>query len=85
MVAPNKPEPGVSRLIKPDDMYWEEVERARQLPISEKVFAGIDLFELACEFTLSGIRAENPDAGEDQILDLLRQRLALARRLEGGE
>ncbi len=71
--------------VKPltaDDLYREEVRRARSMSLGQKVFAGIELFDMACEFAKSGIRAQHPEANEAQVLELLRDRLALARRLE---
>ncbi len=70
------------RRMTADELYTEEVHRARRMPLGEKVFAGIELFDLACEFTKSGIRVQHPEADEARVLELLRDRLALARRLE---
>ena len=71
--------------LGPDDLYMEDVRRARNTPIARKIFAGIELFDLACAFTKAGIRADHPDADEARVLELLRDRLALGRRLENGE
>lgn len=68
--------------LSADDLFAEEVRRARMQPVAEKVFLGIELFDYACEVTQSGIRMQHPDADEDRVLDILRERLALARRLE---
>jgi hypothetical protein len=65
-----------------DALYREEVLRARRMKPGDKLFAGADLFDYACEITKSGIRHQHPDADEQQVLALLRDRLALARRLE---
>ena len=64
-----------------DDMYRERVLRARKTPIEQKILAGAELFESACQVTCAGIRHENPGADEARVQDLLRDRLALARRL----
>lgn len=56
--------------------------RARQEPMEEKLVAGIELFDLACEFARAGIRMENPDADDATVEDMLRRRLAIARELE---
>jgi hypothetical protein len=64
-----------------DDIYRERVLRARRTPIEQKVLAGAELFEFACQITCAGIRQENPGADEARVQALLRDRLALARRL----
>jgi hypothetical protein len=65
-----------------DSIYLEKVVRARRTPPEEKFLDGPRLFEMACEFTKSGIRAQNPEADEFEVLEILRRRLALRRRLE---
>jgi hypothetical protein len=65
-----------------DDIYRERVLRARRTPIEEKVRAGAELFESACQVTCAGIRHQNPGIDEAQVQGILRERLALARRLE---
>ena len=71
--------------LGPDELYMEEVRRARGMPIVRKAFVGIELFDLACTFAKAGIRAQHPDADEKRVLEILRGRLALGRRLENGE
>ena len=65
-----------------DALYREEVAAARRLTPSEKFLAGLRLFDYACRVTLAGIRRQHPDASEDRLHEILRERLALARRLE---
>lgn len=65
-----------------DSIYREKVLRARSMKPVDKLFAGADLFDFACEITKSGIRHQNPQADEKQVLAILLERLALARRLE---
>jgi hypothetical protein len=64
-----------------DDIYRERVLRARRTPIEQKILAGPELFDFACQITRAGIRDQNPGADEAQVEALLRERLALARRL----
>jgi hypothetical protein len=64
-----------------DEIYKERVLRARRTPIEQKILAGAELFEHACQVTCAGIRLENPGADEAVVQALLRDRLALARRL----
>jgi hypothetical protein len=65
-----------------DAIYREKVLRARAEPLAEKLLAGPRLFSMATEWTKAGIRAQNPDADEARVLEILRQRIALKRRLE---
>jgi len=65
-----------------DELYRERILRARQMTPEEKFRAGPELFEAACEITLSGIAAQHPDTTPEQRLQILRERLALRARLE---
>ena len=65
-----------------DDIYRERVVRARRTPPEEKFLAGAQLFEFACKLMTAGVRAQFPDANDDKVLEILRQRLDLGRRLE---
>ncbi len=67
-----------------DDIDRERIFRARKQPIGEKLLAGIDLFNLSCEFMRAGIRMQNPGISEERVEELLEERLALARKLEDG-
>ncbi len=64
-----------------DAIYLERVLRARRTPIELKILAGAEIFDFACQFTRAGIRHQNPEADDAQVEALLRERLALARRL----
>ena len=65
-----------------DAIYREKVVRARGRPVSEKLLDGPRLFAMAVEWTKAGIRAQHPGADEERVLEILRQRLVLKRRLE---
>ena len=67
-----------------DSIYRERVLRARATPIDQKFLAGAELFEYACRLTCDGIRHQNPGIDEEHVQRILRERLALARRLERG-
>jgi hypothetical protein len=64
-------------------LYREEVAYARAMPPEEKLIAGIRLFESACRIMADGIRNQYPDADEERVQQILTERLALVRRLEG--
>jgi hypothetical protein len=65
-----------------DALYREEVLRARAMAPEEKLLAGARLFDLSCRIMADGIRDEYPEADEEHVQEILRQRLALIRRLE---
>jgi hypothetical protein len=65
-----------------DELFWERVEHARHMAPEDKLFAGPQLFDLACKIMADGIRDQYPDADESRVQEILRVRLALAQRLE---
>jgi hypothetical protein len=67
-----------------DALYREKVLRARKMAPGEKLFAGAELFDMACAITLAGIRDQFPEADEQKALEILRERLKLVERLENG-
>jgi hypothetical protein len=66
-----------------DDIYRERVLRARDTPAEQKLVDGPQIFERVCRVMADGIRHQFPDADENRVREILRQRLQLARRLEG--
>ena len=65
-----------------DTLYWEKVERARRMKLEDRMQAGPELFDYACSITMTALREQMPEASEAQLLDALRQRLAIKRQLE---
>lgn len=65
-----------------DALYRDKVESARRMKPEDKLIAGARLFDFACSVTMAGIRAQHPDADDQQVLEILRQRLAFARKIE---
>jgi len=63
-----------------DRLYFREIEDARRMTPEQKLLAGGDLFDYACEITKAGIRAEHPDADENEVRRIFRERLELAER-----
>ena len=68
-----------------DDIHRRRVERARRMTPDEKFEAGERLFLMACEVTKDGIRDANPELSEVEVMTVLRQRLALRRKVEESE
>jgi hypothetical protein len=65
-----------------DELYRERVRRARVMSPEAKLFAGARIFERVCRVMKDGIRDQYPEADENKVQEILRQRLRLARRLE---
>jgi hypothetical protein len=65
-----------------DAMYRERVLRARAMPQADKAIAGARLFDHACSITMAGIRHQHPDADEQQVVQIMRQRLLMRKRQE---
>jgi hypothetical protein len=65
-----------------DELYRERVLRARRTPSEERILDGPRLFDYACTITLAGLRMEKPNATETELRQALKQRLALAQKLE---
>ena len=63
-----------------DELFWEEVRRARSRDPVEKLLDGMRLFESACRVTLEGIRHQNPGISDEGALAMLKARVALKRR-----
>jgi hypothetical protein len=68
-----------------DAIYRDRILHARAMPIEEKCIAGPRLFRRVCRIMTDGIRNQFPNATEEEVQTILRQRLALTRRLENGE
>jgi hypothetical protein len=65
-----------------DALYRDKVRAARAMKPEAKLLAGAELFDWASSITMAGIRAQHPAADARQVLQMLRDRLALAERLE---
>lgn len=65
-----------------DALYRERIERARRLTPEQRLMAGPELFDYACTITLSALREQMPGASEAVLLEALRRRIAVKRKLE---
>ncbi len=66
-----------------DELYLDKIRAARQMSPEQKFFAGPRLFARCRLVMLEGLRHENPAADEQRLNELLRERLALIRRVRG--
>ena len=59
-----------------------KVRQARMMSDEDRILAGIRMFSGVCERMKEGIRDDRPAAAEEEVHQLLLQRLAKLRRLE---
>ena len=65
-----------------DGIYRSKVLRARQQRMEDKLCAGIALFDEVCGRMRDGIRMQFPQADDQEVERILRQRLARLRQVE---
>lgn len=70
------------RRLSVEDLYWEEVEQARRISPQRKLALGLELYDRTRALMTAGIRAQHPEADEQTIRCMVRDRLESARRLE---
>lgn len=63
-------------------VWRDKLRAARNLTLAQKLAAAGDLFDEVCERMRDGIRWQFPDADDARVEEILRERLAIARRLE---
>lgn len=65
-----------------DDLYREEVLEARAMAPDRKLVLGLELFERVRASMIAGIRLDHPEADDETVQRLLKERIELAERLE---
>ena len=61
------------------ERYRDEIERARREPPERKMAEGVRLFDRAISLMKAGIRMQFPDADEQKVQAILRERLEIGR------
>ena len=56
-----------------------QIGRYREMSGEERLAIALDLHEFSCDIAREGIRAQHPEADEEEIERLLQRRLILAR------
>jgi hypothetical protein len=56
-----------------------QIERYREMSGEERLAIALDLHEFSCDIAREGIRAQHPEANEDEVERRLHERLALVR------
>lgn len=67
--------------MTPQSALDMQIERYREMTPAERIELALRLHELASEVARSGIRAQHPQATEDEVEEMLRERRRLAYRL----
>ena len=65
-----------------DQLRRDKIDAARRMSPEQKLSAGGELFDCVIERMLAGIRMQHPNVSGEQARHLIRQRLAIARRVE---
>lgn len=65
-----------------DEDFWRQVERAKRMTPQERVREGLQLFDRALSLMAAGIRHQFPDATEEEVCQIRRERLAKVRSIE---
>ncbi len=67
--------------MTPEEATQVQIERYRQMTGEQRLALALDLHEFACDVAREGIRRQHPEASEEEVHRLLRQRLEFARTL----
>jgi hypothetical protein len=65
-----------------DELYREEIARARAMTPEEKLFEGPRLFERACRVMADGVRHQHPGLDDAGVEALIAARLARLETIE---
>ena len=68
--------------LTPADEYREEILDAQAMCLDTKFRLGLELFDRVCQLMADGIRAEHPEATDDDVRNMLLARIELAEKLE---
>jgi len=63
----------------PDAIDWEDIERVSGMTPMERIIGSLQLQKRSREFALMGIRQQNPDVGEEEIIRMLDERMNAGR------
>lgn len=61
-----------------EQAFEKQIEMYRQMTGEERLAIGLRLHELSCNIAREGIRHQHPHASEQEVEQLLRERLRLA-------
>jgi len=64
--------------MTPDQALARQIEHYRTMTGEQRVALALDLHRLSCEVAREGIRRQRPDASDEEVERILRERLRLA-------
>jgi hypothetical protein len=67
--------------MNPDAALEMQIERYRQMTGEQRLEIALRLHELACNVAREGIRAQFPNANQEEVEERLRQRIRLSYEL----
>jgi hypothetical protein len=65
--------------VTPAAALEKQIERYRQMTGEQRLAVALDLHEMSCDIAREGIRRQHPNASDEEVEQLLRRRLELAR------
>ena len=65
-----------------DAIYRDKIRRSREMTIQRRIDVGAELSDLGRQMMREAIRRDIPTASEEEILQELRRRIALSRKLD---
>ena len=66
--------------MDPRSALEAQIRKYRAMTGEERLDIALGLHELACDVARAGIRAQHPDADDEEVERLLRHRIRLGRR-----
>jgi len=65
--------------MTPEEALARQIEHYRTMTGEQRVRLALDLHQLSCEVAREGIRRQRPNASNEEVERMLRERLQLAR------
>jgi hypothetical protein len=62
--------------------FWEEIDRSRALTEEQRARDTLELIEMTREMNLAGIRMQFPDATDEDVRRIFRERRHIIRQLD---
>lgn len=66
-----------------DPSYLHRIERARRQTPEQRFFDTLEMIDLSRELLQAGIRMQFPDADEEQVRRIMRERIQRLRTVNG--
>lgn len=66
--------------MDPDEALLRQIALYREMSGEQRLRIALDLHEFACEISRMGIRRQQPEAGPEDVEQMLRQRIEAGRQ-----